>query len=87
MVKIDAAMEIIQVEIDDNGLEFQKAMDIVNAVKSRIRPLREKLSPLGELKAGLASKKSRAKYFPEFATRNHDNSKDKEFYKFIEDSL
>lgn len=87
MVKIDAAMDDIQAQLDENGLEFQKAMETVTAIKNRLRPLREKLSPLGEMKAGLASKKARAKYFPEFTTRNFDDSKNAEYYKFVESKL
>lgn len=87
MVKVDAAMEEIQIQLDESGLDFQKAMEAVIAIKSRLRPLKEKLSPLGELKAGLVNKKSRAKYFPEFATRNFDDTKDAEFYNFVESKV
>lgn len=59
----------------------------LNEVKAKMRPLLDKKIPLAEMKAGIASKQSRVKYFPEFATRNFDSSKDAEFLEFVRQQL
>ena len=65
--KIDSKMEPIQAELDKLNAEFQTAMKAVNAVKEKIRPAKAKLSPFGEMKAGVASADSRDKYFPDMS--------------------
>ena len=81
---IDKKMEPIQDELDALNAEMQKAMNNVNAIKEKIRPVKAKLSPLGEMKAGVASADSKNKYFPEYLGRFDNAEKNEEFYKFVE---
>ena len=67
MIKIDAKVSDIQSKLNVTNIELQKAMETVNAVRDRIRPLRKELTPLAEMKAGIASAKSRDKYFPDLS--------------------
>ena len=67
--------------------EYHEAVNKVNEIKSRILPIKVKLSPLAELKSGVASRKSRIKYFPEFATKNFNDSKDNEYLEYVRDQL
>ena len=89
LAQISDAMNDIQSELDSLGDEYQKAIEQLNKVKAKIKPLKEKLSPLSEIQASIASRKSRAKYFPEFATKNYmaDEAKDKAFLEMIREAL
>ena len=80
-------MSECQQGLDDLSGEYQAALEAVNAVKAKIIPLKRRLSPLSELQASIASRKSRAKYFPQFATRNFDSSRDAEFLEFVNSRL
>lgn len=85
--EISNAVNDAQCNIDNIQEEYQEAINQVNKVKAKIIPLKQVLSPLVELQASIASRKSRAKYFPEFATRNYDTSKDEEFLAFVKQHL
>lgn len=85
--KVGAAMTDCQGELEALSGEYQEALERLNAVKAKIKPIKAKLSPLAELQASIASRKSRVKYFPEFATRNFDDSKDDEFLEFVRSRL
>jgi len=84
---VSSRMADIQAEIDEQMLEYEKKANELEAIKAKIRPLRAILSPYGEMQAGIASRKSRTKYFPEFATRNFDDSKDEEFFNMVRSKL
>lgn len=83
-------LELVSLEIETNEeslkpiyIELDRKRAELAELNEKIKPYKQRLSVLGELKAGIASKKSRVKYFPEFATRNYDNSKDKEFFDYV----
>ena len=84
---IDKKMEPIQKELDTLNTEFQKAMKVIDGLKEKIRPIKKKLSPYGELKAAVASNDSKNKYFPEFLGRFDNKEKTEEFYKFVESKV
>jgi phage shock protein A len=85
--EVSGAMIDVQAKLTALDAEYQDALERLNAVKAKIKPLRAELSPLAEMQASIASRKSRVKYFPEFATRNFDSSKDKEFLEFVRSRL
>jgi phage shock protein A len=85
--EVSGAMIDVQAKLTALDAEYQDALDRLNAVKAKIKPLRAELSPLAEMQASIASRKSRVKYFPEFATRNFDSSKDEEFLEFVRSRL
>lgn len=80
-------VEAFQAELDKLNLEFQEKAKELEAIKARIRPIKAKLSDAAQIQAGIANRRSRAKYFPEFATRNFDDSKDKEFFEFVKKNI
>ena len=82
-----AKSALVKTELDSLQDEYKQAIDALNAVKAKIRPLKAELSPLAELQASIASRRSRTKYFPQFATRNFDDSKDVEFLEFVRQQL
>lgn len=84
---IDKKIDPIQEEIDVLMVEYQSTMEPVLALQAIIKEKRALLGPLVEMKAGVASRRSRVKYFPEFATRNHDDSKDAEYKEFVRSQL
>lgn len=55
-----------QAEIDAITPELQNALEVVAAIREKIKPFREGLSPLAEALAGVANPNSRDKYFPDF---------------------
>lgn len=77
----------VQVEIDNLQSEYQNALCELAKVKEKILPFKKQLAPISELKAAIASRSSRVKYYPQFATRNFDESKDQEFLKFAKNEL
>lgn len=85
--EVSGKMDSIQVLIDQELALYQEKLKELESIKQRIAPLRERMSPLGEFKAAIASRYSRAKYFPEFATRNFDSSKDEEFLEFVRKNI
>lgn len=85
--QVSKAMLDIQSELDALQNEYQYAINQLNKVKAKIKPLKAKLSPLAELQASIASRKSRAKFFPEFATRNFNDSKDLHFLEFVRQNI
>lgn len=84
---VQKKMNGIQSVIDELMVKYQGKASELEAIKDEIRPLRKQLSPYGEILAALASRKSRAKYFPEFATRNFDSSKDEQFLEYVRGKL
>jgi predicted nucleic acid-binding Zn-ribbon protein len=87
LLEVGNAMIETQRELHALQGEYQEAIEQLNIVKAKIKPLKERLSPLAEMQASIASRKSRVKYFPEFATRNYDDSKDKEFLEFVKKNI
>lgn len=85
--EVSKSMEEVQLELDLLSSEYEYAINQLNKVKAKIKPLKAKLSPLSELQASITSRKSRAKYFPEFATRNFDDSKDQLFLEFARQAI
>lgn len=85
--RINSDMLSIQKDLDSLTCEFQQAMNVISEIKSRITPLKDRLAPLAEMKSGIASRKSRFKYFPEFATRNFDDSKDDKYLEYVRGKL
>lgn len=81
--EIRSQMHNVQGDIDALTVEYQKAMAAIEPLRQQIRDTREKIDPLGELLASVASRRSRVKYFPQFATRHLDGSKDTEFFEFV----
>ena len=79
----------VQLELDGVMMEFQEKIKEVDEIKAKIRPLKAKLSDSAQIQAAIASRKSRAKYFPEFATKNYmaDEAKDKAFLEMIREAL
>lgn len=68
--------------------ELTKSLnEIKERIQSQMMPLLAKKVPLAEMKAGIASRISRAKYYPEFATKHFDDSKDAEFLGFVNKQL
>ena len=77
----------VQVEIDNLQAEYQNALCELAKVKEKILPFKKQLAPISELKAAIASRSSRVKYYPQFATRNFDESNDQEFLEFVRKQL
>ena len=80
---VSCRMASVQESLNVIMSEYQAKNKELDAIKEKIRPLRRELSPLAEYQSAIASRKSRAKYFPEFATRNFNDSKDNEFLEFV----
>lgn len=57
-------MALIQAEIDGAMIGYNEAKQRVTEEKAKVKPLREKLAPYGEMIAAVAAPKSRDKYFP-----------------------
>jgi phage shock protein A len=89
LAEVSGVMISLQGDLDLLQEEYQAAIDQLNSVKAKIRPIKEKLSPLAEYQASIASRKSRAKYFPEFATKNYrsDTQKDNAFLDMVREAL
>ena len=85
--KLDFASVPVQAELDALDKEFQAAMAVVNEIKSRIRPMKAKLEPFSEMKAGVCNIHARNKYFPKFLGRFDDEGKLEAFYSFVESKL
>lgn len=77
--KIDSKMDPIQSELDALNSQFKSAMSEVLKIKDKIKPVKAQISPLGQIKASIASADSRDKYFP-------DMSKN-EFLEFVKSKI
>lgn len=67
--KLEAKKAPIQAEIDGLMIQVQEAQKLVDAIRAKVAVLRPALVPLAEMKAGVASAKSRDKYYPDMTKR------------------
>lgn len=56
-----------QSEIDVFTPDLQKAVKAVDAIRAKIKPIREQMAPLAETLASVANANSRDKYFPDYS--------------------